>query len=118
VPSCLFGDVRYRQIKLILNAALDREPLPDTQPMLPVLSHTFAAVGKSSLVGAHDVAPAVPQAAQLKLSGILNTLDVRVNQAVDQQLAHWSFWLYSSTMIGTTQPTTPGVDALLPVVTQ
>ena len=44
--AAYFGDVRYRQIKLILNAALDREPLPDTQPMLPALSHTFARSGE------------------------------------------------------------------------
>lgn len=30
-----FGDVRYRRIKQILNAALDRDPLPD-QPSLPL----------------------------------------------------------------------------------
>lgn len=40
-----FGDVRYRQIKLILNAALDREPLPETQPLQPALSHVFARSG-------------------------------------------------------------------------
>jgi transposase len=39
-----FGDVRYRRIKQILNAALDRDPLPD-QPALPLgpsPSFTFA----------------------------------------------------------------------------
>ena len=41
-----FGDVRYRQIKLILNAALDCEPLPQTQPAKPELSHTFARRGE------------------------------------------------------------------------
>jgi transposase len=41
-----FGDVRYRQIKLILNAALDCEPLPETQPAKPELSHTFARRGE------------------------------------------------------------------------
>ena len=41
-----FGDVRYRQIKLILNAALDREPLPETRPAQPALSHTFARNGE------------------------------------------------------------------------
>jgi transposase len=40
-----FGDVRYRQIKLILNAALDCEPLPEAQPAKPVISHTFARKG-------------------------------------------------------------------------
>jgi len=41
-----FGDVRYRQIKLILNAALDCEPLPEAQPAQPALSHTFARRGE------------------------------------------------------------------------
>jgi transposase len=41
-----FGDVRYRQIKLILNAALDCEALPEAQPAKPVLSHTFARSGE------------------------------------------------------------------------
>jgi hypothetical protein len=40
-----FGDVRYRQIKLILNAALDCEPLPEAQPTKPATSHTFARSG-------------------------------------------------------------------------
>ena len=31
--------------------------------------------------------PLLPKLRQLRLSGILNTLDVRVSQAVDQQLA-------------------------------
>lgn len=37
-----YGDLRYRQIKGILNAALDCEPLPDTAAMLPKTAHTFA----------------------------------------------------------------------------
>jgi hypothetical protein len=41
-----FGDVRYRQIKNILNAALDREPLPETLPAQPALSHLFARSGE------------------------------------------------------------------------
>jgi hypothetical protein len=41
-----FGDVRYRQIKNILNAALDREPLPETLPSQPALSHLFARRGE------------------------------------------------------------------------
>lgn len=40
-----FGDVRYRQIKLILNAALDCEPLPEAQPARPAINHTFARSG-------------------------------------------------------------------------
>lgn len=35
-----FGDVRYRRIKQILNAALDQEPLPEAVPSFP--SRTFA----------------------------------------------------------------------------
>jgi transposase len=41
-----FGDVRYRQIKLVLNAALDRDPLPETQLVQPALSHVFARNGE------------------------------------------------------------------------
>jgi hypothetical protein len=39
-----FGDVRYRRIKDILNAALDREPLPEaeTTRQTPSRSFTFA----------------------------------------------------------------------------
>ena len=44
--AAYFGDVRYRQIKLILNAAMDREPLPETQPSQPALSHAFARCGE------------------------------------------------------------------------
>jgi transposase len=41
-----FGDIRYRQIKLILNAALDCEPLPEVQLARAALSHTFARRGE------------------------------------------------------------------------
>jgi transposase len=44
--AAYFGDVRYRQIKLILNAALDREALPATQPSLPAIRHAFARGGE------------------------------------------------------------------------
>jgi len=37
-----YGDLRYRRIKEILNAALDREPLPDTPVSQPACPHTFA----------------------------------------------------------------------------
>jgi transposase len=40
-----FGDVRYRRIKEILNAALDREPLPDTPPPPPARAFAFARSG-------------------------------------------------------------------------
>jgi hypothetical protein len=37
-----YGDLRYRRIKDILNAALDREPLPATAETQPTTPHTFA----------------------------------------------------------------------------
>jgi hypothetical protein len=37
-----FGDCRYRRIKEILNAALDREPLPSEEPARPIRTHAFA----------------------------------------------------------------------------
>lgn len=37
-----FGVLNYRQVKQILNAALDREPLPQIQNVQPVLGHIFA----------------------------------------------------------------------------
>jgi len=40
-----FGDPRYRRIKDILNAALDREPLPGTEPSVPPQSFAFARSG-------------------------------------------------------------------------
>jgi transposase len=40
-----FGDPSYRRIKAILNAALDREPLPEPAPPVFVQQHTFARSG-------------------------------------------------------------------------
>jgi hypothetical protein len=40
-----YGDVNYRRIKAILNAALDREPLPDSLSLPPTQPHTFARPG-------------------------------------------------------------------------
>jgi len=37
-----FADPRYRRIKDILNAALDREPLPESSPMPPPRPFAFA----------------------------------------------------------------------------
>lgn len=37
-----YGDYRYRRIKEILNAALDREPLPEGPAASPATTHTFA----------------------------------------------------------------------------
>jgi hypothetical protein len=39
--AIFFGDARYRRIKEILNAALDREPLPETTPPLAPDSQPF-----------------------------------------------------------------------------
>ena len=40
-----YGDVRYRRIKQILNAALDQEPLPEAAPRLAQRSFAFARSG-------------------------------------------------------------------------
>jgi hypothetical protein len=40
-----FGDPRYRRIKTILNAALDREPLPEAIPAASGQKHVFARSG-------------------------------------------------------------------------
>ena len=42
--ALFYGDVRYRRIKEILNAALDRDPLPEppTPPTSPPQPFTFA----------------------------------------------------------------------------
>ena len=40
-----FGDPSYRRIKAILNAALDREPLPEPAPAIFVRPHVFARSG-------------------------------------------------------------------------
>ncbi len=37
-----YGDIRYRQIKNILNAALDCQPIPEAQQPLPLRNFTFA----------------------------------------------------------------------------
>jgi hypothetical protein len=50
-----YGDVSYRRIKGILNAALDREPLPDHAHTLPVQPHTFARPGAAYFVVSEEV---------------------------------------------------------------
>jgi transposase len=40
-----FSDMRYRRVKDILNAALDRDPLPDSLPATPSKPHSFARAG-------------------------------------------------------------------------
>jgi transposase len=50
-----FNDPRYRRIKEILNAALDREPLPETAAPAPARRHTFARSGAEFFAGTQEV---------------------------------------------------------------
>jgi transposase len=50
-----FGDPQYRRIKQILNAALDREPLPETAPPAPARQHVFARSGVEFFAEAQEV---------------------------------------------------------------
>jgi hypothetical protein len=50
-----FGDPCYRRIKDILNAALDREPLPETPPQTPVRQHVFARSGAEFFAAAQEM---------------------------------------------------------------
>ena len=50
-----YGDVSYRRIKGILNAALDLEPLPDQPQPLPVQPHTFARPGAAYFMVSEEV---------------------------------------------------------------
>jgi transposase len=52
-----FGDVHYRRIKEILNAALDREPLPETTTPAPATAHRFARSGAEFFAPAEEVTP-------------------------------------------------------------
>jgi transposase len=52
-----FGDIRYRRIKDILNAALDCEPLPEAVPSLPEPPHVFARSGAEFFAPAQPVLP-------------------------------------------------------------
>jgi hypothetical protein len=45
-----FGDVRYRRIKQILNAALDQEPLPEALPQPKQRLFAFARSGADFFV--------------------------------------------------------------------
>jgi hypothetical protein len=51
-----YGDVRYRRIKEILNAALDREPLPEAPAVLPARQHIFARSSAEFFDRAEEVA--------------------------------------------------------------
>jgi hypothetical protein len=54
-----FGDTRYRRIKEILNAALDREPLPDMLPLPLEQPHRFARSGAEFFAWVQPVLPAL-----------------------------------------------------------
>ena len=51
-----FGDSSYQRIKAILNAALDREPLPETAPVVPDQKHRFARSGDEFFADSEEVA--------------------------------------------------------------
>jgi transposase len=46
-----YGDFRYRRIKDILNAALDREPLPEASAAQPASPHAFARPATDFFIG-------------------------------------------------------------------
>jgi transposase len=50
-----FGDPSYRRIKSILNAALDREPLPEQAAPLPSQAHLFARSGAEFFTDTQEV---------------------------------------------------------------
>jgi transposase len=50
-----FDDPSYRRIKAILNAALDREPLPEKTPHVPEQKHIFARSGDEFFAGGEEV---------------------------------------------------------------
>lgn len=50
--ALFYGDVRYRRIKQILNAALDREPLPQPDPLPSAPAQPFLFARSS-----HDFFP-------------------------------------------------------------
>ena len=52
-----FDDPRYRRIKEILNAALDREPLPETAAPAPPRQHTFARSGAEFFADTQETVP-------------------------------------------------------------
>ena len=51
VRALYFGDPTLKRIKKILNAALDREPLPEPFPELPAKKHEFARSGEEFFGG-------------------------------------------------------------------
>jgi transposase len=52
-----FDDPRYRRIKEILNAALDREPPPETAAPVPPRQHTFARSGDEFFADTQETEP-------------------------------------------------------------
>jgi len=49
-----FDDPSYRRVKAILNAALDREPLPEQAPAVPEQKHLFARAGDEFFAAAGE----------------------------------------------------------------
>ncbi len=56
VRALYYGDVSYRRIKGILNAALDREPLPETPAAPTAQPHTFARPSEAFFTVSEEVA--------------------------------------------------------------
>jgi transposase len=54
VRALHFGDPSYRRIKAILNAALDRDPLPEETPDVPEQKHRFARSGDEFFDGEEE----------------------------------------------------------------
>jgi transposase len=54
--SLYFGDHSYRRIKAILNAALDREPLPEMAPAVSEQKHVFARSSDEFFADGEEVA--------------------------------------------------------------
>lgn len=52
-----FDDPRYRRIKEILNAALDRQPLPEMAAPAPPRQHTFARSGAEFFADTQETVP-------------------------------------------------------------
>jgi transposase len=55
--AAYFGDIRYRRIKDILNAALDREPLPSVLPAAPRPAFAFARPAAEFFARAQEARP-------------------------------------------------------------
>jgi len=51
-----FDDPSYRRVKAILNAALDREPLPEQAPPVPEQKHRFARASDEFFAAGEEVA--------------------------------------------------------------